>query len=88
MTTLRSTRQDPSTVNEIRQQIARGEYTVDPGVLAAEILWKVGVVRELRKTLAPDTDPAPETGPGLPLGLNGADRSLGGRARRFPPRAA
>ena len=57
---------------ELKHRIALGEYAVDPGVLAGEILWKLDVVRRVRRDLAADDSRGSE-----------ADRSRQPRSRRF-----
>jgi hypothetical protein len=37
---------------ELKHRIALGEYAVDPGVLAGEILWKTDLIRRVRHDLS------------------------------------
>jgi Anti-sigma-28 factor, FlgM len=48
----------------LKRSIARGEYAVDPGVLAEAILWKVGTVRRVRRQLSSDEADGDDRGAG------------------------
>lgn len=55
-------------VAELKDRIEAGEYAPDPSVLAGAVLWKIGVVRRVRRDLTE--------------GGHEADRSHVPRARR------
>jgi hypothetical protein len=52
--TIADDRRQQEFVNELKAKVARGEYVVDSGRVAEEILWKLGVVRRLRSSLPDD----------------------------------
>lgn len=39
---------------DLKRRIACGEYAVDPGVLADAVLWKMGLVKRVRRDLEPE----------------------------------
>jgi len=51
--TLNPQSREPSLAG-LKRSIARGEYAMDPGVLAEAIVWKLGVVRKVRSQLTAD----------------------------------
>ena len=67
---------------QLKHRIEAGEYAVDPGVLAGEILWKVDLVRRVRRQLA-EEDSRPE---GARTRRPALERRFAPGGRR-PPRA-
>ncbi len=63
--------ENPS-LTQLKRQIALGEYSVDPGTVAEQILWKTNLVRRVRRDLTVDEDG----------GGHEADRSRLAQARR------
>jgi hypothetical protein len=53
MTTLTPPKPEQS-MADLKETIACGEYAVDPGVLADAVLWKMDLVKRMRRALEPE----------------------------------
>jgi hypothetical protein len=62
-----------SSMEELKGQIAAGQYAIDPGVLAGDILSKLALIRRVRRLLLGDDEQG---------GMTGVDRSLQARRQR------